>query len=48
MPFVVIGAQVNQRLEVGDRSQGTKLYTALDKWAVQLKTIHTTVINKLQ
>eukprot|EP00798_Chlamydomonas_sp_ICE-L_P021235 gene21235-28151_t len=40
--------QVNQLLEVGDRSAGMKKYTALDKWASQLDTIHTTVLNKLQ
>mmetsp|Transcript_33556 Transcript_33556/g.99906 ORF Transcript_33556/g.99906 Transcript_33556/m.99906 type:complete len:438 (-) Transcript_33556:1484-2797(-) len=39
--------QVNQLLEVGDRSQGTKKYAAMSKWAGQLKTIHSTVLGKL-
>jgi len=40
--------QVNQLLEVGDKNQGTRKYTALDKWASQLKSIHTAVQNKMQ
>jgi len=39
--------QVNHLLEVGDKNQGTRKYTALDKWATQLKSIHTAVQNKL-
>ena len=39
--------QVNQLLEVGDRNQGTRKYTALDKWATQLMSIHTAVQNKM-
>lgn len=39
--------QVNQLLEVGDKNQGTRKYTALDKWASQLKSIHTAVQNKM-
>eukprot|EP00983_Pelagomonas_calceolata_P085352 1156532-Pelagomonas_calceolata.AAC.19 len=41
-------ALVNQLLEVGDKNQGTRKYTALDKWASQLKSIHTAVQNKMQ
>lgn len=40
-------AQVNQLLEVGDRSQGTKKYSAMAKWSSQLKAIHTTVLSRL-
>ncbi|KAA6423642.1 hypothetical protein WJX79_007481 [Trebouxia sp. C0005] len=40
--------QVNHLLELGDRSQGKDKYEAIDKWAKQLNTLHTTVINKLQ
>lgn len=39
--------QVNQVLEVGDRSQGTKKYAALSKWSSQLRHIHSGIINKL-
>lgn len=39
--------QVQQLLEVGDKSQGMNKYTAMDKWANQLKSIHTTVCNKV-
>ncbi|KAG1667626.1 hypothetical protein FOA52_001680 [Chlamydomonas sp. UWO 241] len=39
--------QVNQLLEVGDRAAGTKKYTAMTKWAGQLKAIHSAVLNKL-
>jgi COP9 signalosome complex subunit 2 len=39
-------AQVNQLLEVGDRAAGMNKYTAMDKWANQLKSIHTSVCNK--
>jgi len=40
-------SQVNHLLEVGDKNQGTRKYTALDKWATQLRSIHTAVQNKL-
>jgi hypothetical protein len=40
--------QVNQVLEVGDRSTGGNKYTAMDKWAAQLKLIHTSVLNRMQ
>lgn len=40
--------QVNQLLEVGDKQQGSRKYTALDKWAAQVKSIHGTVLNRLQ
>jgi COP9 signalosome complex subunit 2 len=39
--------QVNQLLEVGDRNAGMHKYTALDKWANQLRSIHTGVCNKV-
>lgn len=39
--------QVNQLLEVGDKNAGMQKYTAMDKWANQLKSIHTTVCNKV-
>lgn len=39
--------QVNQLLEVGDKAQGMTKYTAMDKWASQIKSIHTTVCNKV-
>lgn len=39
--------QVNQVLEVGDRNQGTKKFTALSKWSGQLRTIHAAVLSKL-
>ena len=39
--------QVNQLLEVGDRNAGMQKYTAMDKWANQLKNIHTSVCNKV-
>ncbi|GAX78776.1 hypothetical protein CEUSTIGMA_g6213.t1 [Chlamydomonas eustigma] len=39
--------QVNQVLEVGDRSQGTKKYEAVSKWSSQLRHIHSGIINKL-
>eukprot|EP00897_Mesotaenium_endlicherianum_P009745 jgi/Mesen1/879/ME000115S00004 len=39
--------QVNQLLELEDRSKGGKKYTAIDKWTTQLKSLHQTVINKV-
>ena len=39
--------QVNQLLELGDRSSGADKYQAVDKWAKQLQTLHSTVVNKL-
>lgn len=43
--------QVNQLLEVGIKGGasggGAQMYAALDKWAGQLRTIHTTVLNKM-
>jgi hypothetical protein len=39
--------QVNQLLEVGDKNAGMQKYTAMDKWANQVKGIHTTVCNKV-
>ncbi|KAK9824575.1 hypothetical protein WJX72_011432 [[Myrmecia] bisecta] len=40
--------QVNQLLELGEKSLGTNKYQAIDKWANHLRTLHATVINKLQ
>uniref|UniRef100_A0A7S0RGH7 COP9 signalosome complex subunit 2 n=1 Tax=Chlamydomonas leiostraca TaxID=1034604 RepID=A0A7S0RGH7_9CHLO len=39
--------QVNGLLEVGDRSEGSRKYSALDKWCGQLKAIHTAVLNRV-
>jgi hypothetical protein len=39
--------QVNQLLEVGDKNAGMQKYMAMDKWANQLKSIHTSVCNKV-
>ncbi|CAI5463643.1 unnamed protein product [Closterium sp. NIES-64] len=39
--------QVNQLLELGDRSRGQRTYTALDKWSAQLRSLHQTVVNKI-
>jgi COP9 signalosome complex subunit 2 len=38
---------VNGLLEVGGSLDGIKKYTAMDKWAGQLKTLHTAILNKL-
>lgn len=46
-PLLFSHLQVNQVLEVGDRSQGTNKYTAMSKWMQQLQTSHATVLNKL-
>ena len=42
-------SQVNQLLEVGDRSQeaGSQKYSAMARWSAQLKGIHAAVANKL-
>eukprot|EP00898_Chlorokybus_atmophyticus_P001668 jgi/Chlat1/2501/Chrsp175S02371 len=37
--------QVNQLLELGDKSSGVNKYQAIDKWTTQLKSLHQTVIN---
>mmetsp|Transcript_18793 Transcript_18793/g.32056 ORF Transcript_18793/g.32056 Transcript_18793/m.32056 type:complete len:438 (+) Transcript_18793:95-1408(+) len=39
--------QVNQLLEVGGRNEGQAKYTALDKWASQLQSIHNATMNRL-
>lgn len=39
--------QVNQLLELGDRSRGLRKYSAIDKWTTQLKSLHQTVVNKI-
>lgn len=39
--------QVNQLLEVGDKSTGSSQYAAMGKWANQLTTLHHNVLNKL-
>mmetsp|Transcript_37145 Transcript_37145/g.116911 ORF Transcript_37145/g.116911 Transcript_37145/m.116911 type:complete len:438 (-) Transcript_37145:88-1401(-) len=39
--------QVNSLLELGDKSKGTRKYTAMDKWTAQLQGLHQTVINKV-
>ncbi|GIL43908.1 hypothetical protein Vafri_1496 [Volvox africanus] len=39
--------QVNQILEVGGRQDGARRYTALDKWAAQISSLHSAVQNKL-
>ncbi|XP_022245947.1 COP9 signalosome complex subunit 2-like [Limulus polyphemus] len=39
--------QVNQVLELDKKPQGAARYNALDKWAVQLSTLHQTIINKM-
>jgi COP9 signalosome complex subunit 2 len=39
--------QVNQLLELGDRTKGTKKYTAVSKWSTQLGTLHQTIVNKV-
>ncbi|GFR39870.1 hypothetical protein Agub_g371 [Astrephomene gubernaculifera] len=39
--------QVNQILEVGGRQEGARRYTALDKWAAQVASLHAAVQNKL-
>jgi hypothetical protein len=44
---VCISLQVNQLLEVGDKNAGMQKYSAMDKWANQLKSIHNTVCNKV-
>ncbi|KAK9831921.1 hypothetical protein WJX74_008615 [Apatococcus lobatus] len=39
--------QVNQLLEVGDRSEGMNRYKAIDKWTNHLKGLHGSVVQKL-
>ncbi len=39
--------QMNQILEVGSRKEGARRYTALDKWAAQISSLHAAVHNKL-
>lgn len=39
--------QVNQLLEMGDKSQGNRKFESMDKWAKQLIAIHNTIQNKL-
>eukprot|EP00245_Coleochaete_scutata_P008550 TRINITY_DN2639_c0_g1_i1.p1 TRINITY_DN2639_c0_g1~~TRINITY_DN2639_c0_g1_i1.p1 ORF type:complete len:216 (+),score=58.56 TRINITY_DN2639_c0_g1_i1:52-648(+) len=39
--------QVNQLLELQDKSRGQKKYAAIDKWSAQIKSLHSTVINKI-
>ncbi len=39
--------QVNQILEVGSRQEGARKYSALDKWAAQIGSLHAAVQNKL-
>lgn len=39
--------QVNQLLELGDKSKDMKKYVAVDKWSTQLGTLHQTVVNKI-
>lgn len=39
--------QVNQLLELGDKTKGMKKYIAVNKWTSQLGTLHQTVVNKI-
>lgn len=39
--------QVNQLLELGDRSKGLKKYTAIDTWNTQLKSLYQTVTTRI-
>jgi len=39
--------QVNQLLELGDRSVGNRKYAAVDKWAAQLASLNSSVLSKL-
>eukprot|EP00976_Prorocentrum_cordatum_P102641 1193144-Prorocentrum_minimum.AAC.3 len=41
------GVQVNQLLELGDKTKGTKKYLAVSKWNSQLQSLHQTVVNKV-
>ncbi|OAY72989.1 COP9 signalosome complex subunit 2 [Ananas comosus] len=49
IPFISKGHidQVNKLLERGDRSKGTKKYTAIDKWNTQLKSLYQTISNRV-
>ena len=40
-------AQVNEILEVGSRQEGARRYTALEKWANQIGSLHAVVQNRL-
>jgi COP9 signalosome complex subunit 2 len=39
--------QVNQLLELGDKTKGKEKYLAVNKWTTQLASLHSTVINKI-
>ncbi|XP_013778833.1 COP9 signalosome complex subunit 2 isoform X1 [Limulus polyphemus] len=39
--------QVNHILELDKKTQGAARYNALEKWTVQLSTLHQTIINKM-
>jgi hypothetical protein len=39
---------VEQLLLMGDKGQGGKKYTAMGKWATQLRAIHNSVLAKMQ
>mmetsp|Transcript_25672 Transcript_25672/g.35458 ORF Transcript_25672/g.35458 Transcript_25672/m.35458 type:complete len:438 (+) Transcript_25672:60-1373(+) len=39
--------QVNQLLEVGERTKGVSKYVAINKWNNQLASLHQTVVNKI-
>lgn len=39
--------QVNQLLEVGDKTAGSRKYSGMDKWAAQLASLHSAILNKL-
>lgn len=43
----LLPSQMNQILEVGSRKEGARRYTALDKWAAQISSLHAAVHNKL-
>jgi hypothetical protein len=39
--------QVNQLLVLADKAEGSRKYSAMGKWAAQLKAIHGSVLTKL-
>eukprot|EP00271_Cylindrocystis_brebissonii_P007584 TRINITY_DN2114_c0_g1_i1.p1 TRINITY_DN2114_c0_g1~~TRINITY_DN2114_c0_g1_i1.p1 ORF type:complete len:449 (+),score=140.52 TRINITY_DN2114_c0_g1_i1:158-1504(+) len=39
--------QVQQLLDLSERSEGLRKYAAIDKWTTQLSSLHQTVINKM-
>jgi hypothetical protein len=41
------GLQVNQLLVMADKQQGSRKYSAMGKWAAQLKAMHGSVLTKL-